>query len=80
MKKKLIFILPIVIAIIVFVGVYYYFNYKDDKTNLTISEKNWINSHSEIKYDLDIVNDIPVYSMDLELYLNLLRVLKRILN
>lgn len=64
MKKKLFIIVPIVIAVAVFIGVYYYFNYKDDKTNLTIVEKNWINSHSEIKYDLDIVNDIPVYSMD----------------
>lgn len=64
MKKRLIIILPIVIAFLVFVGVYYYFNYKDDKTNLTVGEKRWITENSEKKYDLEIINDIPVYSMD----------------
>ncbi len=64
MKKKLIIILPIVIALFVFVGVYYYLNYKDDRTNLTVREKRWISANSEKKYDLEIINDIPVYSMD----------------
>lgn len=64
MKKKLIIILPIVIALLVFIGVYYYFNYKDERTNLTVREKRWISANSETKYDLEIINDIPVYSMD----------------
>ncbi|MDE5587313.1 MAG: hypothetical protein K2I72_02960, partial [Bacilli bacterium] len=64
MKKKLIIILPIVTALLVFVGVYYYFNYKDERTNLTVREKRWISANSETKYDLEIINDIPVYSMD----------------
>ncbi|MCI8588561.1 MAG: GGDEF domain-containing protein [Bacilli bacterium] len=64
MKKKLIIILPIVIAFLVFVGVYYYLNYTDERTNLTVGEKRWIAANSETKYDLEIINDIPVYSID----------------
>lgn len=64
MKKKLIIIIPILVAIFAFVGVYYYLNYKDERTNLTVREKRWITNNSEIKYDLEIINDIPVYSMD----------------
>ena len=64
MKKKLLIILPIAIALTVFVGVYYYFNYKDEKTNLTVVEKRWIAANAETKYDFEIINDIPVYSLD----------------
>ena len=64
MKKKLIIIIPIIVALFAFVGVYYYLNYKDERTNLTVREKRWITNNSEVKYDLEIINDIPVYSMD----------------
>lgn len=64
MKKKLIIIIPILVALFAFVGVYYYLNYKDERTNLTVREKRWITNNSEVKYDLEIINDIPVYSMD----------------
>lgn len=64
MKKKIIIITPIVIALLVFVGVYFFFNYKDEKTNLSITEKRWIESNLEQKFDLEIINDIPVYAMD----------------
>ena len=64
MKKKLIIVVPILVALFAFVGVYYYLNYKDERTNLTVREKRWITNNSEVKYDLEIINDIPVYSMD----------------
>ena len=64
MKKKLIIIIPIVIAVLVFAGLYGYLNYKDDKTNLTISDKQWIEDNKETKFDFEITNNIPVYSMD----------------
>jgi len=64
MKKRLLIIIPILVALFAFVGVYYYLNYKDDRTNLTVREKRWITNNSEVKYDLEIINDIPVYSMD----------------
>ncbi|MBE6146893.1 MAG: GGDEF domain-containing protein [Firmicutes bacterium] len=64
MKKKLIIIMPIIIALSVFLGLYGYLNYKDEKTNLTILEKRWISNNSETKYDLEIVNNVPIYSSD----------------
>ena len=64
MKKKVFIIAPIAIALVVFLGVYFFFNYKDEKTNLTISEKRWIQANLEKKFDFEIINDIPVYSMD----------------
>ena len=63
MKKKLIIIIPIVIALLVFVGLYTFLNYTDDKTNLTVLEKRWITNNSGTKYDLEIVNDVPIFSM-----------------
>lgn len=64
MKKKVIIIFPIIIAIAVFIGVYVYFNHEDAKTSLTVIEKKWITNNSDQKYDFEIVNNIPVYSMD----------------
>ena len=64
MKKKLIIIIPVIVALLVFIGVYAYYNYRDAKTNLTIRDRNWISSHSSNKYDFEIVNNYPVYSMD----------------
>lgn len=64
MKKKLIIIIPIVIAILVFFGLYLYFNHEDAKTSLTVLERKWISNNSDQKYDFEIINNIPVYSMD----------------
>ncbi len=64
MKKKLIIIIPIIIALGVFIGVYAYFNHEDAKTSLTVVEKKWISNHSTQKYDFEIVNDFPIFSMD----------------
>lgn len=64
MKKKLIIIIPILIALVVFIGVYIYFNHEDSKTSLTIKEKKWISENSSQKYDFEILNNYPIYSMD----------------
>ncbi len=64
MKKKVIIIIPIIIALAVFIGVYIYFNHEDAKTSLTVLEKKWIEENLEQKYDFEIVNDFPIYSMD----------------
>ena len=64
MKKKVIIIVPIVIALAVFIGVYIYFNHEDAKTSLTVTEKKWIADNSDQKYDFEIANNIPIYSMD----------------
>lgn len=64
MKKKLIIIIPIIVAILVFIGVYAYLNIEDNKTSLNVMEKKWISNNSDKKFDFEIVNNIPVYSMD----------------
>ena len=64
MKKKLIIIIPIFVALAVFIGVYLYFNLEDSKTSLTVLERKWIEDNSSQKYDFEIVNNYPIYSMD----------------
>ena len=64
MKKKLIIIIPLLTALLVFIGVYTYFNHEDAKTSLNVKDRNWISNHSSDKFDFEIVNNFPVYSMD----------------
>lgn len=64
MKKKLIIIIPIIVSLLVFAGLYIYLNYKDEKTNLTISEKKWITNNGKTKFDFEITNNIPIFSMN----------------
>ena len=60
MKKKWIIIIPLVIAILVFAGLYYIFN-REDKNSFTISENKWIKEHSSTIIDFNILNDYPVF-------------------
>lgn len=61
MKKKLIIIIPILIAIVAFVFVYRYYNKEDKTTTLTIQEKKWVEANKDQTYDFEIVNDYPLY-------------------
>ena len=64
MKKKLIIVIPLITAIIVFLGVYAFFNHRDAKTNLTVKDRNWISSNSKTKFDFEIISNYPIFSMD----------------
>lgn len=64
MKKKIIIMIPIFIALAVFIGVYLYFNLEDNKTSLTVVEKKWISNNSSQKYDFEIVNNYPIFGVD----------------
>lgn len=62
MKKKfLIFIIPILIATILFVVVYRYYNKEDKTTTLTINEKRWVEKNKDVTYDFEVINDYPLY-------------------
>lgn len=63
MKKKLILI-PIFIAVVVFVGVYFYYNKTDKVTSLTVSEKRWLESNADTVIDFEILNNFPLYGMN----------------
>lgn len=64
MKKKSIIIIPIIIAVLVFIGLFMYIHRIDSKTNLDVKDRNWIRNNSREKYDLEIVNNIPLFSQD----------------
>lgn len=59
-KKKWLITLPIVVAILVFAGVYYYFN-KTDENSFTVAENKWIKNNSKNVIDFEIINDYPIY-------------------
>ena len=61
MKKKLVIIIPILIAIIAFVFVYRYYNKEDKTTTLTVAERKWVEENKDQTYDFEIVNDYPLY-------------------
>ena len=61
MKKKLIIIVPILIAIVAFVFVYRYYNKEDKTTTLTVAEKKWAEENKEQAFDFEVVNDYPLY-------------------
>ena len=61
MKKKTIIILPLVISLVVFFGVYFVLNHEDKDTSLSILEKRWLENNSSTKVNLDIVNDLAVF-------------------
>lgn len=64
MKKKLLIILPVLIALIAFIFVYRYYNKEDKTTTLTVSEKRWVEDNNEKEYDFEVVNDYPLYGLN----------------
>ena len=61
MKKKLIIIIPIIIAVVAFIFVYRYYNKEDATTTLTVREKQWVQEHADQTYDFEVVNNYPLY-------------------
>ena len=64
MKKKFIIIIPILIALLTFIGVYRYYNKEDKTTTLTVQEKRWVEKNKNKTYDFEVVNDYPLYGMN----------------
>ena len=64
MKKKLIIMIPAIIAIIAFVGVYRYYNKEDSTTTLTVTEKKWIQDNGRESVDFEVINDYPLYGLN----------------
>lgn len=60
LKKKWVVAIPIIIALAVLVGLYYYFN-KTDKNSFTVSDKKWIEEHSSNVINFEILNDYPIF-------------------
>ena len=64
MKKRLIIIIPIIIAIVAFIFVYRYYNKEDATTTLTVKEKQWVENNKDQTYDFELINDYPLYGQD----------------
>ena len=64
MKKRLIIIIPIIIAIVAFVGVYRYYNKEDNTTTLTVAQKKWIEENNDKVVDFEVINNYPLYGMN----------------
>ena len=61
MKKKLIIITPIIIALVAFIFVYRYYNHQDKNTSLTVVEKRWVQDNKSQTVDIEVINDYPIY-------------------
>ena len=59
-KKKWIIIIPVFVALLIFVGLYYYYN-KEDENSFTIAENKWIKENLNTIIDFNILSDYPVY-------------------
>ena len=60
LNKKLIIIIPILIALIVFVSLYFYYN-NEDQNSLTVKDRKWIESNISTIFDLEVISNYPVY-------------------
>lgn len=63
MKKRFYIIIPVVVILVSFLITYFYFNNRDENTNLTIAERRWIENNNSEKIDIEIFNDYPVYGL-----------------
>lgn len=64
MKKKTLIIVPLLVVIIVFIGVYIYYNREDSKTSLTVNEKKWVEENDSNMIDINIINNYPLYALN----------------
>ena len=62
-KKNIIIIIIVLVLALIGVGVFYFLNRQDNNT-LTVIEKQWIESHKNNMIDIDIKNDIPIFTYD----------------
>ena len=58
--KKLIIVIPIIIAVLLFLGLYIFFN-RDDSTTFSSSERKWIQENINIRENFEIMSDYPIY-------------------
>ncbi len=59
-KKKWLVILPIALAVLTFLVLYFIFN-KTDENNFTVQETNWISENKNTLIDITTMSDYPVF-------------------
>ncbi len=78
-NKKLYIIIPLVIAALVFVGVFYYFNREDDYS-LNAMDKKWIQDNIDTVVDMQYISDYPVYGGEDGVFRSFIKTLKAATN
>ena len=61
-KRNTIITIIVIVLIIIVGGVVFFLNYSHNDSSLTILEKKWITNNTNKVVDINIYNDIPVYS------------------
>lgn len=59
-NKKNIIIIPVIIAVVLFVALFIYFN-REDSNSFNASERKWLQDNANIREDFEIINDYPIY-------------------
>ena len=59
-NKKWIILLPIIVAVVVFVVLYSYFN-GEDANSFNVGEKKWLSENSNKIVDFELINNYPIY-------------------
>ena len=59
-NKKVFFIVPTIIAILLFAGLYVYFN-KEDSYSFSSSERKWLSQNRNKVENIEIISDYPIY-------------------
>lgn len=59
-NKKTFIVLPVLIAVSLFIGLYVYFN-NEDSNSFTVSERKWLQNNKNIVENFEIISDYPIY-------------------
>ncbi|MDD6878860.1 MAG: diguanylate cyclase [bacterium] len=60
-NKKTYILIPIIIAIVLFIGLYIYFN-KEDSNSFTSSQRKWLDNNKNTVQNIEVINDYPIYN------------------
>lgn len=63
-KQWVISIIVIILLLIIGWGLYFYFGNEDEKTTLTLAEKQWIERHKNNVVDIGIVQNVPIFNYE----------------
>lgn len=63
-NKKNIIIIVVALVLLLVVGILVFLRYKDNKTELSLSDKKWIEDNKKSMIDIYVMNDLPVFSLE----------------
>lgn len=59
-NKRWLILLPILIAVVVFIILYLYFN-NEDSNSFTVGERKWLSNNANKIVDFELINNYPIY-------------------